>query len=50
MTTAFTAMPEKMTKSTICFLGEDMAEAYARTDVALIDLDQTGGGTGREDD
>jgi hypothetical protein len=40
MTTAFTAMPEKMTKSTIRFLVGIITALYPWTDVELIDLDQ----------
>jgi len=40
MTTAFTAMPEKMTKSTIRFLVGIITGLYPWTDVELIDLDQ----------
>ncbi len=40
MTTAFTAMPVKMTTSAMRFLGCDMAGDYARSAPFIIDQDQ----------
>lgn len=43
MTTAFTAIPEKITMSAIRFLGdlvEDMAKHYPAAAPEIIDLDQ----------
>ena len=41
MTTAFTAIPEKMTTSAMRFLECDMATFYAPFPAVIIDQDQT---------
>ena len=43
MTTAFTAIPIKMTTSAIRFLGDAMTGAYPNSGAAFIDPDQAGG-------
>ena len=40
MTTAFTAIPLKMTMSTTRFLGSDMAKPYPTAKARLTDMDQ----------
>ena len=40
MTTAFTAIPLKMTTSTMRFLGNDMAKSYPTADARSTDVDQ----------
>jgi hypothetical protein len=42
MTTAFTAIPMKMTTSAMRFLGDDMAEPYPMVASLFIDPDQVG--------
>ena len=44
MTTAFTAIPVKMTMSAMRFLGDDMSKSYPSSGAAFIDPDQVSSG------